>query len=137
MAVTGGRLTVDWRAVGAGAMVALAVAVPVILAGQALPRGSGLVVPLYLVLLAGLVAGGRRAGRRRPDAPLTHGALAALATTGTLLAAIVIVRKVAGESTPNVVAVVFNLLMSASAGILGGLLSTRKAPAAPAAEPPT
>ena len=121
-------MTIDWRAVGAGALVALAVAVPVILAGQALPRGSSLVVVLYLVLLAGLVAGGRRAGRRRPDAPLTHGALAALATTGALLLAIVVVRRVAGESAPNLVAVVFNLLMAASAGILGGLLSTRKAP---------
>jgi len=120
---------VYWRAVGVGAAVALAVALPVIVAGQALPRGSSLVVVLYLVLLAGLVAGGRVAGRRRPDAPLTHGALAALAATATLLAAIVLVRRVAGESAPNVVAVMFNLLMSASAGILGGLLSTRKAPA--------
>ena len=117
----------DWRAVGAGAAVALAVAVPVIAAGQALSPGSSLVVVLYLVLLAGLVAGGRRAGRRRPDAPLTHGALAAVTATATLLAAIVVVRQVAGESAPNVVAVMFNLLMSASAGILGGLLSTRKA----------
>ena len=125
--------TLDWRAVGAGAAVALAVAVPVIVAGQALSPGSSLVVVLYLVLLAGLVAGGRRAGRRRPDAPLTHGAVAALAATATLLAVIVVVRQVAGESAPNVVAVVFNLLMSASAGILGGLLSTRKAPAP---EPP-
>lgn len=129
-------MRIDWRAVGAGAVVALAVAVPVIAAGQALPRGSSLVVVLYLVLLAGLVAGGRRAGRRRPDAPLTHGALAALVTTGALLATIVVVRRVAGESAPNLVAVVFNLLMAASAGILGGLLSTRKAPAAPAPEPP-
>lgn len=123
--------TVDWRAVGAGAAVALGVAVPVIVAGQALPRGSSLVVVLYLVLLAGLVAGGRRAGRRRPDAPLTHGALAALVTTGSLLVAVVVVRQAGGEPAPNLVAVVFNLLMSGSAGILGGLLSTRTAPAPP------
>lgn len=126
MAVT---MTVDWRAVGAGMAVALAVAVGVILAGLALPGESDLVVPLYLVLLAGLVAGGRRAGRRRPEAPLTHGAVAALATTAALLVAIVVIRQAAGDPMPNVAAVVFHLLMSASAGILGGLLSTRTAPA--------
>ena len=57
-----GSLRVDWRAVAAGALVPLAVAVPVIAAGQALPRESSLVVPLYLVLLGALVAGGVIAG---------------------------------------------------------------------------
>jgi len=47
----------------------------------------------------------------------------------------VVARRVADEAAPNLVAVVFNLLMAASAGILGGLLSTRKGPAGPAPGP--
>jgi hypothetical protein len=75
---------VDWRVVLRGALVGLAIIVPVTILRVVLDReirdfdDSGWIYPLFLLILAGYVAAGWVAGRARADTPLTHGALAGI-----------------------------------------------------------
>ncbi|HET7718738.1 MAG TPA: hypothetical protein VFK43_02140 [Acidimicrobiales bacterium] len=122
-------LTVDRGAVFAGARLAVIVAVPAIVLGQALESAAGgnAVIPLYLVILGGLCAGGRLAARRQPESPLTHGALAAIAAYLALIAGIVLIQLALGREVADPVSLVFNGLMAASAGMFGGYLAARSA----------
>lgn len=122
----------DWRAVATGAALALAVVVvtmvlvEVVDAAVGIPTGSNWVFLFYLLALAGLAAGGRFAAQRRPDAPLAHGLLAALGAYA-VLAAFGLALRFTVEKGPDPVALAFNGLMAASAGILGTLLAERRA----------
>ena len=121
-------LTVDRSAVLAGARLAVIVAVPAILLGQALESAAGgdAVIPLYLVILGGQCAGGRLAALRQPLSPLTHGALAAIASYMALVAVIVAIQLALGREVTDPVSLVFNGLMAASAGMFGGYLAARR-----------
>jgi putative membrane protein (TIGR04086 family) len=118
-------MNVDRRAVLAGASLAVVVAGASIVVAQTVKsltdRDANLL--LYLVLLAGLAAGGRVAARRQPLSPLTHGALAALAAYAVLIAVITVIRLALGREVADPVSLLFNALMSASAGIFGGYLA--------------
>ncbi len=87
-------------------------------------RGSNWVFLFYAVALAGLVGGGWRAARRRPDAPLVHGVLAVLVAYAVVAAAGLVLRIVTDRDI-DPVALAFNALMAASAGILGTVLAER------------
>lgn len=121
------NLRMQWSAVRSGASVAIAVAlgililVEVIDATVGIGRGSNWVFLFYGMALAGLVAGGRAAGRQRPDAPVAHGLAAALAAFAVAAGLGTAARLLAGKDA-DPVALAFNALMAASAGILGGLL---------------
>lgn len=121
-------MTVDRRAVLAGAQVAVVVAVAAIVVAQAITSltDTDANLPLYLVLLCGLGAGGRAAARRQPESPLTHGALAALAAYVVLIVAITVLRLALGHEVADPVSLVFNGLMAASAGIFGGYLAVMR-----------
>jgi hypothetical protein len=125
------RELVDRRAVGLGALVALAVAVPTIVISSLVGVGSrsnAVFVP-FLIYLAGQALGGWRAGRLRPDAPLSNGALASLAAYAAIGVVASVIR--ATHDRPlDPVSIVFNAFLAASAGILGGLLATWRRPAA-------
>ena len=75
---------IDWRVVLRGACYGLAVIVPVTVLRVILDRevhdfdDSGWIYPLFVLILAAYGLAGWVAGRSRPDAPLTHGALAGL-----------------------------------------------------------
>jgi putative membrane protein (TIGR04086 family) len=118
-------MNVDRRAVLAGASLAVVVAGASIVVAQTVKsltdRDANLL--LYLVLLAGLAAGGRVAARRQPLSPLTHGALAALAAYVVLIVVITVIRLALGREVADPVSLLFNALMSASAGIFGGYLA--------------
>ncbi len=118
-------LSVDRSAVLAGGRLAVIVAVPAIILGQALESAAGgnAVIPLYLILLGGLCAGGRLAALRQPESPLTHGALAAVAAYVTLVLGIVVIQLALGREVADPVSLVFNGLMAASAGMFGGYLA--------------
>lgn len=121
-------MKVDRSAVLAGAALAAGVAAAAVVVAQGIKSltGTDANLLLYLVLLGGLAAGGRVAGRRQPSAPLTHGALAALAAYVALIAVITVIRLALGREVADPVALVFNGLMAASAGILGGYLAVRR-----------
>lgn len=116
---------IDRAAVLAGAKLAVIVAAASIVVAQtitSLTDGDANLL-LYLVLLGGLAAGGRVAGRRQPEAPLTHGALAALSAYVLLIVVITLVRVALDKEVADPVSLVFNGLMAASAGMFGGYLT--------------
>ena len=118
-------MNVDRRAVLAGARLAVIVAGGAIVVAQAIKSltDSDANLLLYLVLLGGLAAGGRVAGRRQPLSPLTHGALAALAAYVVLIVVITVIRLALDREVADPVSLLFNALMAASAGIFGGYLA--------------
>jgi len=119
---------VDGRAVVAGAILAAGIGGLAIIVAQAVKSltDTDANLALYLVLLGGLVAGGRAAALRQPRSPLTHGALAAECAYLALLAVVTGVRLVLGKELADPVSFVFNGLMAASAGIFGGYLAARR-----------
>lgn len=121
-------MNVDRSAIAAGAGVASAVAAAAVVGAQVVKSAGGANADavLYVVLLAGLVAGGRVAARRQPRSPLTHGALAALCAYVALVSVITVVRLAVGHGVADPVSIVFNGLMAASAGIFGGYLVARR-----------
>lgn len=116
---------IDRSAVLAGALLALAVAVPTLLAGVVIDpdEESNLVLVLYAAVMVGFALGGWRAARRRPDTPFSNGALAALAAYAAIAVAASIIRVARGE-TPEAVPLVFNGFMAATFGIVGGLVAS-------------
>jgi hypothetical protein len=119
------KVDVDRAAVLAGGKLAILVAAASIVVAQAVKSltGTDANLLLYFVLLGGLAAGGRVAGRRQPHAPLTHGALAALSAYIVLIAVITVIRLALGHDVADPVSLLFNALMAASAGIFGGYLA--------------
>jgi hypothetical protein len=120
----------DGRAVLGGAIVGLVVAVPTIVLSSLAdvdPRSNAVFLP-FLVYLAGLVAGGWRAGRLQPRAPLSNGGVAAIAAYAVLAVAASVIRVVSDRSL-DVVSLAFNAFLAASAGILGGLIASWRRPA--------
>ncbi len=117
----------DGRAVAEGAIVGLVVAVPTIVIASVVDVNveSNAVFLPFLIYLAGLVAGGWRAGRLRADAPLSNGGVAAMATYA-VLAVVASVIRVASDQSLDVVSLAFNAFLAGSAGILGGLIATRR-----------
>ena len=124
-------LTVDRSAVLAGAGLGVAVGAGAIVVSQTIASltdsDSGILLfLLFVVLLGGLAAGGRRAALLQPAAPLTHGSLAALAAYVALLVAVTAIRLALGKEVADPVYVVSNALWAASAGMVGGYLALRQ-----------
>jgi hypothetical protein len=123
---------VERHAVGMGALAGCSIAVPfqVALLAFDLPENSNWWVAANVVGLVAFTLAGFRAAAEVPDAPLTHGALAGAATYVALAIVAVTVGSIAddnGTSGGQVVARVFlSLLLSSSAGMIGGLVATRR-----------
>jgi len=121
-------MSIDWLAVRAGAIAALVFAAPAaIISAFVVDDDSGSVVfVFYVVIIIGMLAGGFVAGSKRPDAPLTHGALAA-ATAYVIAQALAVVIKLArGSDIRSPAVYVFNLLLMASIGVVGGFIAERR-----------
>jgi hypothetical protein len=118
---------VDRQAVAAGAGLALLVVVPTVVVAAIVgtDKESNVNFVFYVPIVFGLAFGGWAAAQRRRDAPLAHGALAALAAY-LLVAAVITLIRLAGGRTINITGLIFNGFVSASAGIFGGLLATRR-----------
>lgn len=127
----------DGRAVLGGAGVALAVAVPTLVAGVVLDPGveSNVVLVLWALVMLGFVLGGVWAARHRSDAPFTNGACAALAAYAAIAVVASVVRLTRGES-PDLVPLLFNAFMAATCGIIGGIIGGRQRAGAATAAPP-
>lgn len=113
-------MKLDWRAILLGATTGLAIAFPGLILGGLL--GSGI---FALVVLAGFVSAGYVAGSKRPDAPLSHGIMAALVTfaVAETIAIAIIVAK-GNDVHPAVY--VFLAGVAAGLGLTGGSLSERR-----------
>jgi putative membrane protein (TIGR04086 family) len=123
---------IHWGAVRAGATLSLAVLAITIAAFEVLDRTAGIawrsnwVFVFYVVAFAGLAAGGWRAARRRMEAPLLHGVLAALVAYVVVAVVGVVVNAVRGGDTVDPVALAFNAMMAAAAGTVGTLIAERR-----------
>jgi putative membrane protein (TIGR04086 family) len=127
-------MQLDWRAIGLGAVVAIATTLPLAILGQLLSDyddtgASGVVFLFFFLVLAGLVVGGYVAGTRRPAAPLTHGILAALIAY-LLVQALGLVLNVARGDDVSPVAIVVNAGLAAAMGLLGGWIASWRTTAA-------
>lgn len=123
----------SWRAVLLGAGVALAIGVPTsILSGivdSADDAGddSSLVFVFFVVVLVGMALGGATAARRRPDSPLTHGAIAAFCAfvpIQLLGAASQFISD--GPTSLSAYGIAFSAALLTTAGIIGAALSQRR-----------
>jgi hypothetical protein len=120
---------VDARVVGAGALVTMAIGIPVATVGSVvLDDGSDAVFAFAVLALIGFVAGGFVAGSRAPDTPMLHGAAAAFAGFAVAQTVAAVLQVVRDEDL-SAVAIVFNALLAASLGQLGGWLAGRRADA--------
>ncbi len=119
----------DGRAVAAGAGVALAVAVPTIVVSSlvGIDSESDLVFIAFLVYLVGQGLGGWQAARRQPDAPLSNGAMAALAAYVAIGVVASIIRITRGDRL-DPESLILNAFLAASAGIFGGLVAAWRRP---------
>jgi len=126
---SGGTGLFNLRAVGAGAALALAVAVPTIVVSSlvGIDSESNLVFVAFLIYLAGQALGGWQAARRQPDAPLSNGAMAALVAYVGIGLVASIIRVGRGESL-DPESLILNAFLAASAGIFGGMVAMRRQP---------
>ena len=117
----------DRRAVAVGAAVAMAIALPAALLAEALvdDEESALGPPLFLLVLVGFGLGGFVAARRAPAAPLSNGAVAALAAY-VIIQGVGVVRRVIADETVSPAGIVFAALLASSTGLLGAFLARRR-----------
>lgn len=123
--VTGG---LDRRAVGAGALVALALLVPVVIVVSALDESSPAWVFAVVALFAAFIGAGGVAARRAPDRPLVHAAAAALAAVAVIVALNLVLALLGedGLSLATVVTLAIYGQIGVALAILGGWGSARR-----------
>jgi putative membrane protein (TIGR04086 family) len=123
-------VNIDWRAVRAGAIAALVFAIPagVISAIVVDNDSSNGVFAFYVVIIVGMLAGGFVAGSKRPDAPLTHGAVAAAVAYVVSQVVTLAAKAARGSDLRSPAVYVFNLLLMASIGVVGGFIAERRNP---------
>jgi putative membrane protein (TIGR04086 family) len=115
----------DARAIGRGAGVAAAIALPAAIIQNLVAEGSSLRGLLFLVIAAAFGVGGWVAGRARPDRALTHGGLAGLAGYLGVLAITILIRLARGAG-PALAGIPLALLIALSCGLLGGYVAFRR-----------
>jgi len=117
-------VSLDPRAVRVGALAAIAAALPAQVLGGLLD-----IAAFALVVLFAFVIGGTVAALKRPDAPYTHGIVAAAAACVVTSGISVAIRLAKGDDLQPA-AYAFNLVLAAGCGSLGGLIVERRGPAA-------
>lgn len=125
-------ITVDWQAVRAGALVAIAICLPTALVSQAIvdedaDSQPAIVYVLYVLVLLGFVVGGWVAAKRTTESPYTSGAVAALAAFVAIQALGVVARLIDGDDI-RITLIVTNGLLAYGAGLLGGGFVARRQP---------
>lgn len=118
---------VDARAVGIGAVVAIAVALPAALVAQVVvdDAGDSLSFVFFALVLFGFAAGGFAAARHEPDAPFTNGALAALLAFA-VVQGLGAVRRAIIDDPVSLGSVLFAVLLALPAGVLGAVVADRR-----------
>jgi putative membrane protein (TIGR04086 family) len=120
---------VDWKAVAAGAVVAIAVGVlaSVVAAVIDLPKDSNGWYVFFWIDIIGAAVGGFIACRRRLDTPLLHGALVGACAYVVIAAFATTITLVSGHAGPGVAQVLFAILWLALGGTIGGWIASWRA----------
>ncbi|MGH9134682.1 MAG: hypothetical protein ACRDZZ_12135 [Ilumatobacteraceae bacterium] len=117
----------DVQALKAGGMVSLLFAVPFSIGGRWAADRDDSALATFLVLgavLGFIVGAGCAAWVQRVGLPLSHGLATAIGTYVIAQAVFVVIRLVRGEDV-RWFALLFNLSISAGAGLVGGVLGER------------
>lgn len=126
MAVASAKL--DRDAVGSGALVTLAIAVPVIILVAIVSHRSGRDSNIWfadpIALFVGFVSGGHVAARRRADTPLMHAA-AAGALAMIALAAVSVGGHLVEHKPVPVVSLVLYAQIAMGLAVFGGYVAMR------------
>lgn len=111
-----------------GAVVAVAICLPLALVSREVADGGGASPAsalLFVLVLAGLAAGGLVAARSAAVAPFTNGGLAALLAFVAIQGVALAVRGAAGVPA-SLPALVFNGLLAYGCGLAGGAVAARR-----------
>ena len=118
----------DWPAIRAGALVAIAVCLPLAVLAEVLAgdddEASGVVLLLFVAVLIGFASGGYAAAQRSL-VPYTASAVAALVAFVAIQGAGVIANLARGDGVEPAL-IVFNGLLAYGAGLLGAAVATRR-----------
>ena len=125
--------SIDWRAAGTGALVALAILEPPVQVISALKVDDATGSESYwwvvgaVAVLVSFAVGGWVAGRRRPATPFLHGAVAAALAFAAHLVVRTLVKVAMGDSAALAWAnTVLVAQIAISLGVLGAYVSTRR-----------
>jgi hypothetical protein len=123
---------IEWPAVRAGALVAIAICLPIAIVAQVAAGGDDtdqppIVLVLYIAVLLGFVIGGRFAAAKSTVSPYSNGGVAALCGFVAIQAVGIISNAVRGDSI-GVANIVFNGLLAYGCGLLGAGMIVRRQP---------
>lgn len=125
----------DWAAVRTGALVAVALCLPVALVAQLIVDDNAdsqppIVYVLYIAVLIGFATGGFAAAKRTTESPYSSGAVAALAAFVAIQAVGIVARLIDGDPI-RFVLIVTNALLAYGCGLLGAAVDVRQRPRQP------
>jgi hypothetical protein len=121
---------IEWPAARAGALVAIAICLPIAIAAQVASGGDDtdqppIVLVLYIAVLVGFVVGGRAAARRSVDAPYSSGGVAALGAFAAIQTVGIVTNALRGDEI-RIANIVFNALLAYGCGLLGAGSAVRR-----------
>jgi hypothetical protein len=117
----------DWTAIGAGALVALVLGMPLAIGARLAADGDdeGLAIALSIGATVAFGAGAACAAwLQRNGTPLSHGLVTAGGTYGIVQAVLITVRLIRGQDV-HWFSAVFTLTFVLFAGLIGGLVGER------------
>lgn len=119
----------DWPAIRTGALVAIAVCLPLAVLAQVVAGddddGGPVVLLLFVGVLVGFASGGYAAAQRTIVTPFTAGAVAALLAFVAIQAAGLISNLARGDDVEPAL-IVFNGLLAYGSGLLGAGVAQRR-----------
>lgn len=116
---------VDTNAIGRGALIPAAVAVPLaVVLGRFVDDNSAWNVGLIAVIFVSFVAGGVVAGRGATATPALHGALSAVPCVA-VLTVVRFAMALVGDTELGILVIFSQFVIGTSLGTLGGVFGTR------------
>lgn len=118
---------VDWPAVRAGAIVAIAICLPVSIVGKVLvddPERSSATPIVFLAVLAGFAVGGYVAAKRTLDSPYTTALVSSLVAF-VLIEVVSVVSLALRDKEVDLVVIISNAFFAYASGLLGAAIVAR------------
>jgi hypothetical protein len=118
---------IEWDAVRAGALAAIAICLPVSIIGKVLvddPEHSSVTPIIFIAVLAGFAVGGWVAAKRSLESPYTAALLSSLGAF-VLIEAVTIVSLAIRDKDINVIVIISNAFFAYASGLLGAAIVAR------------
>ena len=118
---------VDWPAVRAGAIAAIAICLPVSIVGKVLvddPEHSSATPIVFLAVLAGFAVGGYVAAKRTLDSPYTTALVGSLVAF-VLIEVVSVVSLALRDKDVDLVVIISNAFFAYASGLLGAAIVAR------------